>query len=136
MRLSFALVLLLPSVTFAQTEEMIKAIQQKLANQRTVKWVLEREAPDGGFYVAPQDPKVDTEARLPSLARRTAAPQCGRSSTSVIRLLKNEREKNAAFVLSCYDPKTGGFADAPDGKPDVTITSVGVMAAAETRHSA
>jgi prenyltransferase beta subunit len=32
-----------------------------------------------------------------------------------------------AFVLSCYDPRTGAFAE-PDGKPDVTITSVGVMA--------
>ena len=36
-----ALVLLLPSVSFqVQTEEMVKALQQKLANQRTVKWVL------------------------------------------------------------------------------------------------
>ena len=33
-------------------------------------------------------------------------------------------------MLSCYDPKTGAFAE-PGGKPDVTITSIGVMAAAE-----
>jgi len=45
-------------------------------------------------------------------------------------LLKAEREVHAKFVLSCYDPKTGAFAE-PGGKPDVTITSVGVMAAAE-----
>jgi prenyltransferase beta subunit len=40
------------------------------------------------------------------------------------------KDRHAAFVLSCYDPKTGGFAE-PGGKPDVTITSIGVMAAAE-----
>lgn len=40
------------------------------------------------------------------------------------------KEKVAAFVLSCYDPATGGFAE-PGGQPDVAITSVGYMAAAE-----
>lgn len=128
MRLSFVLVLLLPSVSFAQTEEMIKAIQQKLANQRTVKWVLEQEAPDGGFYVAPQDPNIDAKP-MPSLRATSAAVRTLKYLG--YPLLKNEREKHAAFVLKCYDPKTGGFADTPGGKPDVTITSVGVMAAAE-----
>ena len=37
----------------------------------------------------------------------------------------------AAFVLSCYDPKTGGFADQPKGTPDVSVTAIGMMAAAE-----
>jgi hypothetical protein len=41
------------------------------------------------------------------------------------------KAKAAAFVMSCYDPKTGGFADAPGGKPDVATTAVGVMAAVE-----
>src|SRR5438874_8666387 len=27
------------------------------------------------------------------------------------------RDKIAAFVMSCYDPQTGGFADTPGGKP-------------------
>src|SRR5262245_47397721 len=112
MRLSFALVLLLPSVSFAQTEEMVKAIQQKLAGQRTVKWVLEQEAPGGGFYVAPKDPRTKVDP-MPSL----------RATSSAVRtlkylgypLLKTEREKHTAFVLKCYDPKTGGFADTPGG---------------------
>ena len=38
---------------------MVEAIERKLANQRTAKWVLALEAPDGGFYLAPQDPNVD-----------------------------------------------------------------------------
>ena len=33
-------------------------------------------------------------------------------------------------MLKCYDPKTGAFAE-PGGKPDVAITSIGVMAAME-----
>jgi hypothetical protein len=41
-----------------------------------------------------------------------------------------DREKVAAFVLGCYDPATGGFAE-PGSKPDVGTTAVGVMAAAE-----
>jgi hypothetical protein len=41
------------------------------------------------------------------------------------------KDKVAAFVLSCYDPQTGGISDAPGGKADVASTSVGVMAAVE-----
>ena len=40
------------------------------------------------------------------------------------------KTEHAAFVLTCFDPKTGGFAE-PGGKPDVPTTSIGVMAAAE-----
>ncbi len=127
MRLSLVLVLLLPSVSFAQTEEMIKAVQKKLDNQRTAKWILEQEAPDGGFYVAPQDPNIDAKP-VPSLRATNGAVRALKYLD--FPLLKNEREKHAAFVLKCYDPKTGGFAE-PGGKPDVTITSIGVMAAAE-----
>ena len=63
MRLSFALVLvfLLPSASFAQTEEMIKDIEKKLATLKTAKWILTQAAPDGGFYLAPQDPKADAK---------------------------------------------------------------------------
>jgi prenyltransferase beta subunit len=42
-----------------------------------------------------------------------------------------DKVKMSAFVLSCYDPQTGGIADAPAGKPDVGTTSVGVMVAVE-----
>ncbi|MBX9921211.1 MAG: hypothetical protein K2Y33_15520, partial [Mycolicibacterium frederiksbergense] len=40
-------------------------------------------------------------------------------------------DRHAAFVLKCFDPAAGGFADTPGGKPDVAVTSVGVMAAVE-----
>lgn len=41
-----------------------------------------------------------------------------------------DRAKTAAFVMTCFDPATGGFAE-PGSKPDVAITSIGVMAAVE-----
>lgn len=127
MRLSFALVLLLPSASFAQTEETVKAVEQKLANDRTAKWVLTLEAPGGGFYLAPQDPKDDAKPQ-PSLRATNGAVRALKYLG--FPLLKGEREKHAAFVLKCYDPKTGAFAE-PGGKPDVALTSVGVMAAME-----
>ncbi len=127
MRLSFALVLLLPSASFAQTEEIVKAVERKLA---TLKYVASLEHPQGGFYVTPQDPNVDAMPR-PSLRATNGAVRAWKylGGESVGAKFPN-KEKHAAFVLSCYDPKTGGFAE-PGGKPDVTITSIGVMVAAE-----
>ncbi|HEY1186405.1 MAG TPA: prenyltransferase/squalene oxidase repeat-containing protein [Gemmata sp.] len=117
MRLSFALVLVLPALAFAQPT----AAQKK----GTVKWVLAQEAPAGGFYLAPQDPNID------------AAPRATlRATNGAVRALKYlgadipNKDKHAAFVLACYDPKTGGFAE-PGGKPDVVVTSIGVMVAVE-----
>ncbi|MFO0823057.1 MAG: prenyltransferase/squalene oxidase repeat-containing protein [Gemmataceae bacterium] len=116
MRLSFALLIAFaPSVAFGQTD----------AKQATIKWVLAQEVPTGGFLVAAQPPTVDA-APQPSL----------RATSAAVRTLKYlgaeipNKDKHAAFVLNCFDPKTGGFAE-PGGKPDVTITSVGVMAAVE-----
>src|SRR5579864_6888344 len=38
-----------------------------------------------------------------------------------------------AYVKSCFDPQSGGFATTPGGKPDVNTTAVGLMAIAELR---
>lgn len=127
MRLSFALVLLLPSLAPAQTEEMLEAVQKKLDGQRTAKWILSCEAPGGGFYLAPRDPRSNA---VPRASLRATNGGVKALMYLGFPLLKGEREKHAEFVLSCYDPKTGAFAE-PGGKPDVTITSIGVMAAAE-----
>src|SRR5581483_4013861 len=118
MRSSFALlVAFVPSVALAQPT----AEQKKAA----IKWVTDLQDPTGGFYLAPQDPKVDSIPR-PSL----------RATNGAVRAIKYlgaeipNKEKHAAFVLKCYDPKTGAFAE-PGGKADVASTSIGVMAAAE-----
>ncbi|HVL15335.1 MAG TPA: prenyltransferase/squalene oxidase repeat-containing protein [Gemmata sp.] len=127
MRNALALLFLLPSLASAQTKEMVEAIERKLDSDRTAKWVFSLQAPDGGFYLAPQDPNIDAAPR-PSLRATSGAVRALKYRG--FPLLKGEREKHAAFVLSCYDPKTGAFAE-PGGKPDVAITSVGVMAALE-----
>lgn len=127
MRAAMLFVLLSPAMAVAQTEETVKAVEQKLANDRTAKWVLTLEAPGGGFYLAPQDPKDDAKPQ-PSLRATNGAVRALKYLG--FPLLKGEREKHAAFVLKCYDQKTGAFAE-PGGKPDVASTSIGVMAAME-----
>jgi hypothetical protein len=116
MRLSFALLLLVPSVAFGQTKEIDDAVKAKLA---TAKWVLAREVPAGGFALSEKDTK-------PGLRATNGA-------TRALRYLGIEvpnKDKHAAFVLSCFDPATGALAE-PGGKPDVTITAIGVMVATE-----
>lgn len=117
MRLSFALVLLIPAFAPAQPTAAQKA--------ETVKWVTAAQSPEGGFHPAPLDPRID------------AMPKASlRATNGAMKALKYlgadvpNKEKHAAFVLSCYDPTTGGFAES-GGKADVTITSIGIMTAAE-----
>ena len=122
MRLSFVLVLLLPPVVCAQSDEAIKAVQRKV---ETLEYIKSLEAPTGGFFLAPTDPRLKT-LPLPNL----------RATNGAVRAMKYlgakvpNKEKHAAFVLKCYDPNSGGFAE-PGIKPDVASTSIGVMVAAE-----
>jgi len=106
---------------------MIRSVEQKLA---TLKWIASQEAPSGGFYPAPQNPN-DKTAPVASLRATSAAVRTWKylDGAGLGSKLPN-KDKHAAFVLKCYDPKTGAFAE-PDGKPDVAVTSVGVMAAME-----
>lgn len=60
-----------------------------------------------------------------------------RATVSAVRAVKYlggelaNKDKTAAFVLSCLDPATGGFADRPGGTPDVATTAIGAMGAAD-----
>ena len=59
-----------------------------------------------------------------------------RATNGAVKALKalgqkvTDIEKIQKFVLGCYDAKTGAFAE-PDGKPDATITSIGIIVACE-----
>jgi prenyltransferase beta subunit len=100
--------------------QAVAAAQTAEEKAATVKYVLSLRDPATGAYKVTPDGK-------PSL----------RACNGAVKAIKYlggelpEPEKMAAFVLSCYDPKTGAFAE-PGGKPDVAITSIGVMAAVES----
>lgn len=127
MRVAILFVLLSPSLAFTQTEEMVKAVERKL---ETLKFVAALEAPGGGFYVTPPDPKTEPKPAASLRATNGAVRAWKYLGGESLGSKFPNKDKHAAFVLSCLDPKTGGFAE-PGGKPDVTITSIGVMAAAE-----
>lgn len=108
--LAFAVVLFAP----AQTPEVLTKIDAQIYALRL------QDKETGAFKVKP-DGKPSLRAcngavkGMKYLGRKETVPYV---------------EKVKAFVLSCYDSKTGGFAE-PGGKPDVAITSIGVMVACE-----
>jgi prenyltransferase beta subunit len=117
MRPALVLAFLLPVTLVAQTAD---------EKQATIKFLTGLQQPDGGFIGAPVDPKA--EAKPKSTLRATSA------AVRAIKYLGGtvpNRDKAAAFVLSCYDFKSGTFADTPNGAGDVMTTAVGMMAAAE-----
>src|SRR5262245_34197690 len=67
-------------------------------------------------------------------ANKESNPASLRPTSSALRALKyfggqpKDREASKRFVAGCFDKATGGFADTPGGKPDVTSTAVGLMA--------
>jgi prenyltransferase beta subunit len=86
----------------------------------TVAYLQKLQTKEGGFRPA-------AKAAEPTL----------RGTSACLRALKyfggkpvHNEEK---FVLSCYDEKTGGFADRPGGKPDPIVTAVGLMALVELK---
>jgi prenyltransferase beta subunit len=108
------LVLLAPIVCAQTTEE----------KKQTVAYLQSLQTPEGGFLGAvPREGK----GGKPSL----------RATSSALRALKymggapRDAETCMKFVASCCDRESGGFADSPGRKTDVTSTAVGMMAVAE-----
>ncbi len=95
--------------------------------QETVKYILSLQQEDGGF-----------RASLPSVAKRNMRSSL-RATTAAIRALRYMHEtpkdwdKIKQFVESCYDQKSGGYADFPCGPPDLFSTAVGLMALVELK---
>ncbi|QEL15928.1 prenyltransferase/squalene oxidase repeat-containing protein [Limnoglobus roseus] len=108
--LLLAIAFALPSFASAQTAAEKQATLQYLAGLQ--------DAATGTFKL---------NAKTPPGLRATS------SAVRATRYLGGDlahKDKITAFVLSCYDPATGGFHEL-DAKPDVTVTAIGVMAAVE-----
>ena len=113
---AIAVVLFVSPTIFAQTPETIEKVEAKLA---TIKFVNSLYDPaTGGFKGTPNG--------KPSLRACNAAAKV----LAIHGQKLPDRDKTAAFVLACYDPKTGAFAE-PGGKPDVASTCIGVIVAME-----
>ncbi len=115
LRISLCILLLLPAVVRSQP-----------ADKETVKFIQSLQNGDGGFLPAPQDPRLDQ------------APRSGlRATTAANRALEYfggelpNKEKVVKYVASCFDEKSGGFADVPQGTPAVVATAIGLMAIVE-----
>ena len=114
---ALSIVLVLPSLSFAQT------IEQKLA---TIRYVHALQDKGTGAFKATADAK-GTSLRATSSAVRTLKYLTGKTTAEAVP----NAAKTTAFVLACFDSKSGGFADSPGGKPDVAMTGVGVLASLE-----
>src|SRR4051794_39510003 len=104
--LTAAVLMLLP----CQSDAEKKATLDYLASLRS-----------GGGY------KVDAKAAGPSLRGTSSALRATRYFGGTVA----HRDEVGKFVLSCRDAESGGFADTPGGKPDVVLTSIGLMALTE-----
>lgn len=121
---SALLVFVLPAPVIAQDSKTQDAVDKKLA---AIRYLHKLQASTGEFYPSLPGPRVEPSLRGTSAAVRALKYLTGKKTEDAILNAKGA----AAFVMSCYDPKTGGFADTPGGKPDVALTAVGVMAAVE-----
>ncbi len=100
-------VLLLTPLLQAQSPEDKKA---------TLAFVAIQQNKDGGFSAI---------AGQPSSLRATNA------AVRIYKYFGGEvpnKDACSKFVTSCFDKNSGGFADTPDGDPNVTATAVGLMA--------
>jgi prenyltransferase beta subunit len=90
--------------------------------KETIAYLDSLGSPRGGY-------RLTAKATAPSL----------RATSSALRALKyfggkpKDAETTLAFVHSCFDRESGGFADTPGGKPDVVLTAVGLMALVELK---
>jgi prenyltransferase beta subunit len=108
------IVLLVPSFAVAQEAEQKRATIQFLT-------ALQTPPEGGGFAGGPKEAKATLHATIAAV--RSLKYLTGKKAAEAVPNAK----QTAAFVMSCHDPKTGGFADEPGGKPDVALTSIGVM---------
>jgi prenyltransferase beta subunit len=107
-RLSCLLVFLVVAPLFAQTPA---------EKTQSLAYLASLQIKGGGF-------RADASAKVPTLRATSAALRASKHFGGN----PSRVEECKAFVKSCHDAESGGFADTPGGKPDVVLTAVGLMA--------
>jgi prenyltransferase beta subunit len=94
-----------------------------VGQQQTIDYLRKLQSADGSFISeAPEGEKRPA----PTLRATSAAVRTLQYLGSKVP----NAEGAAKFVAACHDAQSGGFADVPKGKPDVTLTAIGLMAVA------
>src|SRR4051794_2123108 len=101
---------------------LVPHVQAQIPEQQkaTLAYVRKLQNKDGGFSPAADGNKSSLRATNAALR--------------VCKYFGGEIPDKAAcakFVAACFDKSSGGFTDAPGGKPDVPTTAVGLMAVVE-----
>lgn len=111
---------------WGQTPDIQKAVEARLQQARQQKaaiaYLQKLQQKDGGFA-------ADAHQSTSGLRATTAAVKSLNHFGGEVP----DRAACAAFIKSCFDKESGGFADRPGGKPDVTLTAVGLMAVVEMK---
>lgn len=95
--------------------------------RETITYLRQLQNADGGFRIGQ------------SGSPETKGVSTLRATTSALRALRycggepRDPKAAAAFVRSCFDKDSGGFADRPGGQPDVIVSAVGLMAVVELK---
>lgn len=92
--------------------------------QDSIAYLKALQTPSGGYRNT--EPKKGVQAEAPTLRATTSAIRAIRYFGGAIA----NQEASRRFVASCFDDKTGGFANTPGGKADVFSTAIGAMAVA------
>ncbi|MGH9678187.1 MAG: prenyltransferase/squalene oxidase repeat-containing protein [Candidatus Acidiferrum sp.] len=90
------------------------------ATSATIAYARQLQVHKSGFRPSASQPKPSLRATLGALR---VLKYCGGTPP--------DKNATAAFVQSCFDRESGGFADVPGGKPNVFTTSVGAMVLVE-----
>ena len=114
------------SISFVLCFPAFSLAQPAVVDKATVDYLLSLQQSDGGFLAAALNPKQDRKP-VSSLRATSAAVRSLRYRGAELP----NKEKSEKFVIDCFDEKSGGFADAPRGKPDLLLTAVGLMAVVE-----
>ena len=98
-----------------------KAMRPK-SNKAAIAYLQKLQQKDGGFAPSVDQPKSSLRATD--------------GAVKALEYFGGEIPDKAAcadFVKSCFDRNSGGFADHPHGQPNVEVTAIGVITAAELK---